>query len=86
MSRRFNSYEVQNSSDLINSLYNLFASKQYGDIIYHSEVERILGFGRELAKYGIYVKKAKDKLIEKSKIFKSIPRSWLAMFKTNASF
>lgn len=64
---------ADNSSDKIEQIYNLFIQKQYGDIVYHSEVEKILGFDRTVSKYGIYVKKAKDRLIEHSKVLKGIP-------------
>lgn len=72
---RYRDYLITNSTDLINQLFNMFVQKEYGDIIYHTEVEKILGFGKELSKYGVYVRKAKDKLIPYSKILKSIPRS-----------
>lgn len=64
---------IENSQELINKLFNLFITKEYGDLIYHSEVEKILGFDRSLNKYGIYVKQAKDRLVEHSKILKAIP-------------
>ena len=62
-----------NSSDLINQVYNLFIQRNYGEMIYHSEVEKILGIKRDMTKYGIYVKKAKDKAVEKHRVLKSIP-------------
>ena len=63
---------ARNSTDKIEELYNMFMQKEYGDIVYHAEVERILGIDRTIAKYGIYVRKAKDKLIEHSKVLKGI--------------
>lgn len=69
---RYNDIYTTNSSDLVNSLFNLFVVKKYGEMIYHTEIEKILGFNREVNKYGIYVKKAKDRLIEHSKVLKSI--------------
>lgn len=72
---RYRDYLLTNTTDLINQLFNMFVQKDYGEIIYHHEIEKILGFSREMSKYGIYVRKAKDRLIEHSKILKSIPRS-----------
>ena len=69
---RYNLF-ASNSSDKINEIFNMFVQKQYGQLIYHSEVENILGFDRTVTKYGIYVKKAKDRLVEYSKILKAIP-------------
>lgn len=66
-------YDIENSSDKINSLFNMFIQKKYGDLIYHSEIEAILGFDREVTKYGIYVRHAKDRLIQYSKVLKAIP-------------
>ena len=78
---RYRDYLLTNTTDLINQLFNMFVQKNHGDIIYHTEIEKILGFGRELSKYGIYVRKAKDRLIEHSKILKSVPRSRLSSIK-----
>ena len=64
---------ANNSSDKINELFNMFVQKQYGEMIYHSEVSNILGFDRTQSRYGIYVRKAKDRLIEYSKVLKAIP-------------
>lgn len=82
---RYRDYLLTNTTDLINQLFNMFVQKNYGDIIYHTEIEKILGFSREMSKYGIYVRKAKDKLIEHSKILKSIPRSRFSSIKECAS-
>ena len=57
----------------VNNLYMFFISKQYGDIIYHNQVEKIIGISREMAKYNIYVKKAKDLAVSKHIILKGIP-------------
>lgn len=70
---RINRLFVTNSTDLIEQLFNMFIQKQYGEIIYHTEIARILGFDKTESKYGIYVRKAKDRLIPYGKVLKSIP-------------
>lgn len=76
---------IRNSSDMIEELFNMFVQKKYGEVILHSEVEKILGFDKTQTKYGIYVRKAKDRLIPHSKILASIPRSWLASIKASTN-
>lgn len=61
------------SIERINALSRLFIGKEYGEVIYYSEAEGILKIYREERKFGIYVKRAKDLAIEKSKVLKSIP-------------
>lgn len=57
----------------VKKLFHFLNQKEYGEIIYHHEIENILEIKRELSKYGIYLKLVKDLLIPESKILKAIP-------------
>lgn len=67
----------------IENLYAFLSTKKYGDIIYHNQIERVLGIAKELNKYNIYVKHVRDKLIEQSKILKPIPNVGYQVLKPN---
>lgn len=68
---------MKEKKELINDLANYFCSKNYGDIVNHEEVERVLSTSKDERLYYLYVKKAKDKAIEKGLVFKAIPgKGW----------
>lgn len=69
------------TTEQVNKLYNKMMQMNYGDIITHKEIEQILDVSKELSVYNILIKKAKDMLVEKSKIFKSIPGIGLQLLK-----
>ena len=70
-------------SERIDALFNFMSAKTYGDIIYHKQVENILGISRDLNAYGLYVKFVKDKMIKQSKVLKPIAKIGWQILKPN---
>lgn len=57
----------------MDELYTLIMSMNYGEIITHEEIERIIGYIRNTTKYTYIISKVKKQLIPNSRIIKSIP-------------
>lgn len=57
----------------IDELFEFINNKNFGYVIKHTDIEKILGLSRELRKYGAYLRQVRLKLVYKSKILKSIP-------------
>ena len=52
-------------------LFEFINNKNFGYVIKHTDIEKILGLSRELRKYGAYLRQVRLKLVYKSKILKS---------------
>lgn len=75
--------KVKIGDNKVDKLFNFISQKKYGDIIYHNEIENVLGISREMRKYSGYLKMAKTRLIQKSFVLKSIPGVGYQVLKPN---
>lgn len=71
------------NSEKSDKLYFFLKSKQYGEIVYHSELEEILGVSHNLNIYSGYLRNVKTKLVLHSKILKAIPGVGYQVLKPN---
>lgn len=65
--------KMNKSTEKINKLYNYLIKKQYGDFIEYNEIEYIIKIPHTEKQFSIYIRCAKNKLIEHSKVLKAIP-------------